>query len=806
MKNNSVDFTGGEWWWPDKLEPTPDQYADFACDIMLPSAVENSWLAITCGTWYTLWINGKWIIHGPPREVAPWQYYDMVDLRNHLEHGLNRIRIRAYHLGISNQFHEACLPGLMLKGEISSDGRMINLGDRTLWRAANSPGFLPGAPRLNTCTIFGEHADLSIPSDAWLNSDQNPSWGIPASVARHPLPGREKLIPSDLPQFTGDIVKAKFLYEEGDWQIWDFSGEVFGFLQAEIESEMPNTCQILHGESIAGNKLPDYRFGGGDFREILELPSGIRKWESFEKRAMRFLALPKNVKVHQLAMREYHWPLTEIWRTSSETGRLDKHDHAIITAAARTIILCCDDLLNDCPRRERAQYNDPALYMTAFPRLFGTWEPYRRFLYQFMRGANSDGVLRACYPGPAKNNFVIPDFCILFAINLRRYFDATGDLETMKHCFPAALAGVRAFEKYADASGLLANLPGWVFLCNSFEVAKHPRSSGLNALWSASWEDLSLMARHLGEQDADAFHAKSVQVREAWRNCFYRDGLILDSDKSSEHQQSIWWNYHYEADKVHFAEDNPGPRSFILLVKWRGSARRMSVASPGRVRAWSNGILLLDKTPKNPWQYPHPFHPWECELPAGFESGDLLFEVALNAIDNEIYISLDGGKPGSTFAGEHSSMGIDDDKSMVTHATRMSAMRPWTAPRFSQISTGYAVACGMLNHAESIAALRACIRKDYHVPWLKRTTPLICVPTDDPNLIAQRVVLCNTPHSLFFFCRALGEHGMKEDARELCRRLFGLMVDKKATTLWEEFAPRSSLCHAWSAMCIEYIY
>jgi hypothetical protein len=111
----------------------------------------------------------------------------------------------------------------------------------------------------------------------------------------------------------------------------------------------------------------------------------------------------------------------------------------------------------------------------------------------------------------------------------------------------------------------------------------------------------------------------------------------------------------------------------------------------------------------------------------------------------------------------------------------------------------------MLEHDEAAAVLRKCLREHYYVPWLKRTTPLICPETKDANLIRERAVLCNTPQSLAFFCRALADHGMCDHARDLCRRLFGVMLDAGSTTLWEEFAPRSSLCHAWGAFCVQYL-
>lgn len=778
MSTPVIDWSGASWWWPAGLDARPLQYADFACDLDLGAAPVHAWIALSCGSWYTLWVDGAWTAHGPPREVAPWQYYDVVDLRPLLHAGRNRLRLRVWHLGLPTQFHAPCLAGLLLRGLV--DG--LRLDDPALWRAAPARHQLPDVPHLHHCAGYGEHADLAVDPAAWLHADADPAWPHPALVAAHPLPGRERLLPSDLPACTGRTWTATPLHVRDGWQVWDFGQEVFGFLGADLAAGAPGTCDLLQGESLQADGLPDHRFGGGDWRDRLELPAGRRAWESFEKRALRYLALPEGIAVHRLAVREHHRPLTEVWRQRSD---LSARDRAIVAAAARTVTLCCDDLLNDCPRRERAQYNDPAVYMAAFPLLFGTHEPVRRWLRQYLRGAGPDGRLRACYPSPP-GMMVIPDFSIAFAQNLRAYLDATGDSETVRLGFPAAIAGVASFDRHADADGLLREVPGWIFLCNSCEVAKYPRSAGLNALYAASFLHLAGLAELLGDPRAPAWRARAANLRTAWRAAFWRDGRILDADSSPQHERHRWWNYHVDADRGSLTVG--GAQPLRISVPWQGAATRLAVAAAGRIRIRHGGRMLLDAEPASPWTRPHPFEPWEVDLPAGFTGGELEIELAHSGVDWEFYLAADGGSPGP--------LRVDG---------RETACRPWSAPRWNQITAGYAIDAGMLEPDEARAVLRRCLRPAYHVPWLKRTTPIVCVPTSDRELIEQRAVLCNTPQSLAFFCRALRTHGLADEARGLCRLLFGAMLDAGATTLWEEFAPRSSLCHAWGAMCVEHL-
>lgn len=56
-----------------------------------------------------------------------------------------------------------------------------------------------------------------------------------------------------------------------------------------------------------------------------------------------------------------------------------------------------------------------------------------------------------------------------------------------------------------------------------------------------------------------------------------------------------------------------------------------------------------------------------------------------------------------------------------------------------------------------------------------------------------------TPYFEGFVLRALAKHGRHEDALRTIRDRWGPMLTAGATTLWEAFDPRASLCHGWSA-------
>jgi hypothetical protein len=796
-------FGNSAWWWARGLAPQPDQYVDFACDFDLPPGnadvedlpciVREAWIALTAGTWYTLWLNGTWLLHGPLREVAPWQYFDRMDLREYVRTGRNRLRIRAYHAGISNQSHAACAAGLLVDGRLRAEGLDFDLSRSAHWRAAPSAAFLPGAPRLHPCQFFGEHIDLTPDPETWLHADASELGEPPLVVASHPDPARPHLLPRDLPFFSGETFHAHPLGEVDSWQVWGFEGIVFGFLSLHLESPQAGLCEVVHGESLTASGLPDHQFGGGDFREILHLPTAPRRWESFEKRALRYFALPAHVRVISAHVREYQQPLQEVWRETDEARNLSPSDHALVAAAARSIRINADDILTDCPRRERAQYNDPADYIEAFPRLFGTADPIRRWFRQYLRGSDAHGVPRMCYPSPESAD-TIPDFALSLPDTVARLYALTGDAALLRDGFAAAYAATHAHFRYADAAGLLANVPGWTFLCNSFELARHPRSAALNALWSFAWCRLAELAALLSDERAPAFNRRARQIRSAWRACFLRDGHILDADSSPFLSKQLWWGYHLDCANGHFPEDFEKAGGFRLRFQWTRPPRRFFLASPAPLRLSANGHTLLRHTPENPWQQNPAFHPVEVVLNSAF-TGPWELEIGPTSVDREVMLHAPFGEPlpGSTF--------VSAGDAPFTPAE----LRPWMPARHNQITTGYAAATGMLEPDEAARLLEACLPADYPVAWRRKSTPLFCEPTTDLSRLAQRVVPCNTPHSLAWFCRGVATYRSQAAAADLCRRFFTPMLASGDGTLWEEFAPRSSRAHAWGAFLALYL-
>lgn len=748
-------------WAPDCAGP--NHYVEFSREIDRRGDWAEAWLQLSAETSLRLWVNGRLVHSGPPREAPPYFYFDTVDLRKHLKAGPNELRIVAHHQGKNSQSYQAGTPALLVAGRAGAE----DLGDPRGWRARRMTRYRADAHRLFGCLGFSEWVDFAA---------ADLPWGEVCTVALHPWGERPTALPRDLPEWRETVREpVSRVAHEGGWLI-DMGGEVSGYVELDVRAEGPVTLAVSYAEALADGRV-DATKAGMNYRDRLELAAGRAEWRGYEKRAFRFLFLDRAVEVRGVRVIEHTWPYEPRWMAAggSEPAR------RIREVSARTIELNTEDLLTDCPWRERAQYLDSQFYMGAMRRLFGTLEPIRRFLHQFPRGADETGLLRMCYPSPAGTT-VIPDFSMSYAVLLLRYLELGGDLETVRKNLPLAERGVAAFRQYEDAAGLLADAPGWIFLDNTFELPKFPRSAGLNAVYHGGHRALAALLRACGETGrAEKMDTRAAMIRAAFRNAFLRDGRLLDADSTPEHERHRQWVYHHGAGKG---------GSFRLRVEFRKIEAEppLRLAAHGGARAWIDGVEVAAVKEGGSWTRSAIYQPVTLPTPCDVEWHRLEVEVAWNGIDWECYLSC------------LSDVGWRDARVDGTPAELRANPWPW----LTQTTVGYAAYHGLLEHDEAVRLMKACLPERYVFPYAKRTTPFFA-RIGDAAEGGKRILPCNVPASLFHFCHALRRYGMEREARELLLPIYAGMLERGATTWWEEWNTGSSLCHAWGSFVVEFL-
>lgn len=776
---------GAAWLWPESVSGR-NAYVEFRCGF-LGAGLQGAWIQLSAETSLRLWLNGELVHRGPAREVPPYFYFDTIDLLPLLRAEDNELVIIAHHQGENSQSYQAGMPAILVGGGYKSDsGEAVDFGDPASWKARRIGRYRADAHRLFSCLGFSEHVDFSAP-DA--------GWETPVRVSFHPWEARPIALASDLPRWRETVQVAREWRPHEGGCLADMGKEVSGYVELLVRSRQPGAMRVAYGEALVDGCV-DAGKGGMQYFDRLELPVGETMWRSYEKRAFRYLQLDQPVTILSLRVIEQSWPYERQWANEGE-GLKER----IFEISARTIELNSEDLLTDCPWRERAQYLDCQYYMGAMRKLFGTLEPIRRFLRQFPRGADGSGLLRMCYPSPPSAT-VIPDFSISYAILLERYVELSGDVATVRENLAIAERGVTVFQQHEDAAGLLRDVPGWIFLDNTFELPKFPRSAGLNAVYHGGYRALAALHEICGDATKAAdFARRADRLRVAFRRAFVRGERLLDADATLDNERFHQWVYHYSAETGRWRG-----ASFRMRVRFRKADAKANLylSAHAGSRAWIDGAQVLQSDRGESWARSAVFEREGLSAPADGEWHQLDIEIRGNGIDWECYLSSEADvKWAEATVWEEPDFGASGCEGEPGSDARTTSLRRHVWPWMSQITVGLAAFHGLLEDKEARGMLKACLPGEYVFPFAKRTTPFFATIADHGP--ERRILPCNVPASLYYFCHALRRYGMEEEARNYLLPIYEGMLERGATTWWEEWNSRSSLCHAWASFVVEFL-
>jgi hypothetical protein len=496
---------------------------------------------------------------------------------------------------------------------------------------------------------------------------------------------------------------------------------------------------------------------------------------------------------------------TALWqeRQNSDEGR---YINQLIEVSARTIQICAEDLLIDCPWRERAQYFDALWYFNATDKLFGTRETQRRFLLQMLRAARPDGALRCAYPSFPHTN-VLMDYSASYTRIVEQYYRATGDQEIVEACYETARNSLVCFQKYENAQHVLENLPpDSVWIDNSFELIKNPRSAGINAIYAGGYRSLSYLAQVLGkDEEAKGWKEHYQRIRTGFRATFVCDERLLDSDVSPQFEEYSLWNYHHLAETGWRAA--PG-QSFLLRTRVRFTKeieQTLRFCFYKRGRAWLNGELIIDVENGGGWGDPPLFRPQDVTVQPQSGWNEVAIELEYQDVDWEVWFGtiapLEVDECMVTEQPTETARALTEFSSENAHRTNV---RPYFVAPLSQQTVGLSAYFGMLEDDEAKRFLRAALPKKHYSNYRKRTTPFFAHETQDAEKLRHNVLATNMPSSLYYLAHALKQYGMEDEAKAHLRVVYGGMLERGATTWWEEWGTNSSLCHAWGSFIVDF--
>ncbi len=388
-------------------------------------------------------------------------------------------------------------------------------------------------PREDAPIEQGAPVEISVPdARPRLEASHLFDWDIQKRSAKIPAGARSLL---DKPKSKGPMILLP-----GEFIEFQLPKEGVGFIEVELRG--PGGALVDVTITEAQTKLKNGRmrslYNGLWQTDRLVLSGGKDRWLSLDRRAGRFLAITIRqaggpVEVFKLAMLTQHYPAGRLGQFKCS----DRVFTRMWEAGAATVAAATFDVAEDCPTREKAQWNgDTYLRMFQMAYLYGDLRLSAKGAREFAFDQKPDRWSRPMVPSGYGDKLV--EYCFIIAPWYWHHYRFTGDIELLRETF----RGVRNLLSYtaslADSRGFA--LPGADIrnlLYIDYTMIPVRKRLGdtigvMQGLYVMALDAAAKLAELLNERDlAVEWRYRAVKVREQAGKLFWSEkkGLFADS-------------------------------------------------------------------------------------------------------------------------------------------------------------------------------------------------------------------------------------------------------------------------------------
>ncbi len=740
-------------------------------------------IRVYANRFYELRIDEKLIAYGPVRSREPRLYYDEFILSKTDAPKLVALKVHA-RKGTPEAYVDAV----------------------TDWKVKTLTSYDSAAPKCIGDVGYSEYCTLDTEQN-WFKQDySDDGFSVPNSGT--PIVETE-FLPRPIPLFTEKkIVPLSIVRKDNGW-LADFGSIVYGRPDISGTFAGRGTVALNYIESLDSGWA--HTEGKSAMYSDKLTGEGVFSWKSFWKRPCRYLFISGAIEtLDSLCIQEYGYPVVR----SGSFRCSDEKLNYLWEIAERTLRVCLDDIINDCPHRDQAQWMDAFVSAKVALSLYGDTKLARKCLIQHGLCSFVNGHLLS--PSIC-GSVLFPDYALVHVIFMKWYWQVTGDTSLLEELFENTAEGFNIFFKREQPDGLLKDIDkimwsptidtsfeqsfgqdkakkvkescGNLYLDNTFELCKMGKSAGLNAIYFGALNAMCDICAILGKP-ADLYREKAEKVRKNFPKVFAHDkvkGCFKDSDSRFEH---FYNNINFSCE----------------LGKWTGvgAAARVTVTAPedgerellaGAYAQWRlklNGVQIYEDTRNEKWTRPSPMYdPVKLNLSLKKGTNVLEFESACNNINWDLF--FDPGLPVDSCEIREidykTGTAVDSEWKKITP-------RPWFPPYLSQSTNAYAAWNGLMENTESLKNL---LPSSYPRNYISIRVPMFCTETTDAEALKCWIMPVNTPWTGFYMTSSLFNGGFGKEALDFIRRAWGVMLDNGAVNTWEEWGNHASLCHAWGS-------
>jgi hypothetical protein len=319
--------------------------------------------------------------------------------------------------------------------------------------------------------------------------------------------------------------------------VLDFGRTVSGYPRLVLDGPAGAIVDVAYSERLADGLVEVSPASAVTSQNVhrLILREGVQTWEQFEWAGFRYLQLifrgcERPLRVLKAAVNFTSYPVERRGSFACSDPLLNR----LWEMGADTLQLCMHDGYEDCPSREQRQWvGDAYVEMLVNFAAFGDTRLAAKLLRQVAQSQRADGMTHMATPGDVPGSWTefIPDYCLYWVMTIAEYARYTGDTALARELFPSVARAMAWFERHLDDHGLLADVPGWLFI-DWAELDRWSECAALNAIYCHALGEAARIARWSGARgEAARYKALAARVRRALNRRLWDDkrGVYVDA-------------------------------------------------------------------------------------------------------------------------------------------------------------------------------------------------------------------------------------------------------------------------------------
>ena len=491
---------------------------------------------ITADDYFKLYVNGKFVMQGPPPSYPGAYRYMKKDISEYLSRGENVIAVHTYYQGLINRVWVSGDLRESFWCRIIADGKVVAVSDES-WKCANHTAY-------SACGVFGydtayaERYDcrakevgfekVEYDDGAWENASvyENADYKLEES----------QIEPLEIYSVTPQIIK-----KNGNVYFIDFGREYVGQLYVKAKGICGAEVVLRYGEELNDDGSVRYNLRCNCvYEERLILSGDCDETDQFDYKAFRYAEIiaPDETEIGDVKMLVRHYPFEEKVVYETENADLNK----VLKLCEDTVHYGTQEAFVDCPTREKGQYlGDAFISGRAHAIVTDDATLLKKTIVDFCNSAFISKGLMAV----STSSFMqeIADYSLLFAPLVLWTYRFDGDKSFLKSVYPYVKGVCEYFCRFVDEKGLLESVTekwklvdwpenlrdGYDFpLTNPIGKGVH---NVINAYWIGFLKAYDLLSEALGLPVT----GKVEEAEKSYVEAFFceKTGLFCDSDQKT---------------------------------------------------------------------------------------------------------------------------------------------------------------------------------------------------------------------------------------------------------------------------------